>query len=163
MPYTIDSEDIPSPLPTHPLSRRFSYSSAASRFVWNFFSAILVAKYLLLPFSRLNGVQTISREVPYSRLIDASPTPVLKMDSRPPSPHRFNTTRSILSVPENTLAVDNGACPKYSVSDSRLAVDYFNTTALQYNALVTSAQNNSVRIYPSQMAGEVIDIFKIPN
>ncbi|XP_060850802.1 bridge-like lipid transfer protein family member 1 isoform X1 [Rhopalosiphum padi] len=123
MPYTIDSEDIPSPLPTHPLSRRFSYSSAASR---------------------LNGVQTISREVPYSRLIDASPTPVLKMDSRPPSPHRFNTTRSILSVPENTLAVDNGACPKYSVSDSRLAVDYFNTTALQYNALVTSAQNNSI-------------------
>lgn len=36
LPYTIDSEDIPSPLPTHPLSRRFSYSSAASRFVWNF-------------------------------------------------------------------------------------------------------------------------------
>lgn len=35
--YTIDSEDIPSPLPTHPLSRRFSYSSAASRFVWVFF------------------------------------------------------------------------------------------------------------------------------
>lgn len=84
--------------------------------------------------------------MPYSRLIDASPTPILTMDSRPPSPHRFNTTRSILSVPENTLAVDNGVCPKYSVSDSRLAVDYFNTTALQYNALVTSAQNNSVRI-----------------
>jgi len=97
-------------------------------------------------FFRLNGVQTISREVPYSRLIDTSPTPVLKMDSRPPSPHRFNTTRSILSVPENTLAVDNGACPKYSVSDSRLAVDYFNTTALQYNALITNAQNNSVCI-----------------
>lgn len=98
-------------------------------------------------FSRLNGVQTLSREVPYSRLIDASPTPILKMDSRPPSPLRFNTTRSILSVPENTLAVDNGACPKYSVSDSRLAVDYFNTTALQYNALISGAQNNSVRIF----------------
>lgn len=102
--------------------------------------------------------------MPYSRLIDASPTPVLKMDSRPPSPHRFNTTRSILSVPENTLAVDNGACPKYSVSDSRLAVDYFNTTALQYNALVSSAQNNSVRIFsrPKWLA-RVTGIFKIPN
>lgn len=48
IPYTIDSEDIPSPLPTHPLSRRFSYSSAASRFVWKFFLAISKAKYLLL-------------------------------------------------------------------------------------------------------------------
>lgn len=85
--------------------------------------------------------------MPYSRLIDTSPTPILTTDSRPPSPIRFNTTRSILSVPENTLAVDHGACPKYSVSDSRLAVDYFNTTALQYNALITSAQNNSVRIF----------------
>lgn len=85
--------------------------------------------------------------MPYSRLIDINPTPVPKMDSRPPSPHRFNTTRSILSVPENTLAVDNGACPKYSVSDSRLAVDYFNSTALQYNALITNAQNNSVCIF----------------
>lgn len=96
---------------------------------------------------RLNGVQTINREVPYSRLIDASPAPVLKMDSRPQSPHKFNTTRSILSVPENTLAVDNGVSPKYSASDSKLAVDYFNTTALQYNALITGAQNSSVRIH----------------
>lgn len=92
-------------------------------------------------------MQTMSREVPYSRLIDASPTPILKMDSRPPSPLRFNTARSILSVPENTLAVDNGVCPKYSVSDSRLAVDYFNSTALQYNALIYGTQNNSVRIF----------------
>jgi len=129
-----------------------------------FFQQYQLQNIAYYTFFRLNGVQTISREVPYSRLIDASPTPVLKMDSRPPSPHRFNTTRSILSVPENTLAVDNGACPKYSVSDSRLAVDYFNTTALQYNALVTSAQNNSVRIFirPKWLA-RVTGIFKIPN
>lgn len=114
--------------------------------IYIFFFSVIEQNIIYYTFSRLNGVQTISREVPYSRLIDASPTPVLKMDSRPPSPHRFNTTRSILSVPENTLAVDNNTCPKYSVSDSRLAVDYFNTTALQYNALVTSALNNSVCI-----------------
>ncbi|XP_050533025.1 transmembrane protein KIAA1109 homolog isoform X6 [Daktulosphaira vitifoliae] len=122
LPYTVKSGVIPSPLPTYPLSRRFSYSSAASR---------------------LNEVQTINCEVPYSRLLDVSPNSVLPSDSQPSSPNKFNINKSILSIPENTLSVDNASCPKYSISDSRLAVDYFNSTVLQYNTLVSSLEKKS--------------------
>lgn len=70
-------------------------------------------------------------DVPYARLLDASPTALLppKLDSD----SRLQASRSILSVPEAETA------PKSSISDSRLAVDYFNTTAQQYSALVNSA------------------------
>lgn len=48
IPYSIDGEDIPSPLPTHPLSRRFSYSSAASRFVCTLFVSNIRCKIPLI-------------------------------------------------------------------------------------------------------------------
>uniref|UniRef100_A0A1B6DJ95 Bridge-like lipid transfer protein family member 1 C-terminal domain-containing protein n=2 Tax=Clastoptera arizonana TaxID=38151 RepID=A0A1B6DJ95_9HEMI len=91
------------------LGRRFSYTS----------------------FSNRNVTNGHNRDVPYSRLLDSSPTTLLppKLDSD----SRLNTndrTRSILSVPEAETY------PKSSVSDSKLAVDYFNTTAQQYNALI---------------------------
>ena len=44
-------------------------------------------------------------------------------------------TRSILSVPQEP----SESQPKSSISDSKLAVDYFNSTVQQYNALVNSA------------------------
>ncbi|KAK9502019.1 hypothetical protein O3M35_012630 [Rhynocoris fuscipes] len=73
-------------------------------------------------------------DVPYSRLVDASPTglllPKLDSDSRL---HASDKARTILSVPEAETQ------PKSSISDSKLAVDYFNSTAQQYNALVSSA------------------------
>ncbi|XP_039287951.1 LOW QUALITY PROTEIN: transmembrane protein KIAA1109 [Nilaparvata lugens] len=76
----------------------------------------------------------VGRDVPYARLLDSSsPTsllpPKLDSDSRLNSSER---TRSILSVPEADPT------PKSSVSDSKLAVDYFNSTAQQYSALVNS-------------------------
>ena len=68
-----------------------------------------------------------ARDVPYSRLVDHSPTSLLppKLDSD----SMLNTERSksILSVPET-----DGA-PKSSVSDSKLAVDYFNTAVTKEN------------------------------
>ncbi|KAG8317751.1 hypothetical protein J6590_018147 [Homalodisca vitripennis] len=93
-------------------------------------------------FSSKPAANGQSKDVPYARLLDASPTTLLppKLDSD----SRLHATRSILSVPEAESA------PKSSVSDSKLAVDYFNTTAQQYNALV-----NSVNC-PSQPSSAVI-------
>lgn len=51
-----------------------------------------------------------------------------------------------MSVPENTLSLDTASCPKYSISDSRLAVDNFNSTVLQYNTLVTCLEKKLVCI-----------------
>ncbi|XP_046668210.1 transmembrane protein KIAA1109 homolog isoform X3 [Homalodisca vitripennis] len=104
------------------LGRRFSYTSCTN--------------------SSKPAANGQSKDVPYARLLDASPTTLLppKLDSD----SRLHATRSILSVPEAESA------PKSSVSDSKLAVDYFNTTAQQYNALV-----NSVNC-PSQPSSAVI-------
>uniref|UniRef100_A0A8D8V2G3 Uncharacterized protein KIAA1109 n=1 Tax=Cacopsylla melanoneura TaxID=428564 RepID=A0A8D8V2G3_9HEMI len=68
-------------------------------------------------FSYNNASLRTINGVPYARLIDSSPTGTLphKLDSE----SRLHTARSILSVPESGLP------PKSSVSDSRLAVDYF--------------------------------------
>ncbi|XP_034943286.1 transmembrane protein KIAA1109 homolog isoform X1 [Chelonus insularis] len=58
------------------------------------------------------------KDIPYSRLVDASPVQLpQKLDSD--SKLNSERSRSILCVPENT--------PKSSASDSKLAVDYFNT------------------------------------
>ncbi|XP_075226335.1 transmembrane protein KIAA1109 homolog tweek [Lycorma delicatula] len=107
------------------LGRRFSYTSSSNRTV--------------------NNGQC--RDVPYARLLDSSPTSLLppKLDSD----SRLNTnerTRSILSVPEAEPT------PKSSVSDSKLAVDYFNSTAQQYNALINSVnipQGGNTAVLPS--------------
>jgi hypothetical protein len=62
-----------------------------------------------------------TRDVPYARLVDHSPTNLLppKLDSD--SMLNAERSKSILSVP------DTEGAPKSSVSDSKLAVDYFNT------------------------------------
>lgn len=69
----------------------------------------------------LNRVLGTSHQpVPYSRLVDYSPTGLLppKLDSDSKL-HTADHNKSILSVPETE------AHPKSSASDSRLAVDYF--------------------------------------
>ncbi|XP_069702783.1 bridge-like lipid transfer protein family member 1 isoform X3 [Periplaneta americana] len=81
------------------LGRRFSYTSASNR----------------------SGNNATTRDVPYARLVDNSPTNLLppKLDSD--SMLNAERSKSILSVPETEGA------PKSSISDSKLAVDYFNT------------------------------------
>uniref|UniRef100_A0A0A9WZW5 Fragile site-associated protein C-terminal domain-containing protein n=1 Tax=Lygus hesperus TaxID=30085 RepID=A0A0A9WZW5_LYGHE len=107
--------DTPSPVASIKSSqpRRFSYTSTIPN------------------RSSTNGH---GKDVPYARLVDSSPTgllpPKLDSDSRL---HATERTRGILNVPEVETQ------PKSSISDSRLAVDYFNSTAQQYNALVNSA------------------------
>ncbi|KAI5719668.1 hypothetical protein M8J76_013196 [Diaphorina citri] len=71
-------------------------------------------------FSYNNASLRTINGVPYARLIDSSPTGTLP--HRLDSDSRLHTARSILSVPESNEA---GLPPKSSVSDSRLAVDYF--------------------------------------
>lgn len=63
----------------------------------------------------------VTRDVPYTRLMDHSPTNILppKLDSD--SVLNAERSKSILNVPETEGA------PKSSASDSKLAVDYFNT------------------------------------
>ncbi len=85
--------------------------------------------HLLFSETNLFRFQNAShvREVPYARLIDASPTstfPPTKLESD----SRLNTLGSILSVPENA---EYDGTPKSSISDSKLSVDYFNTHAVQ--------------------------------
>ena len=87
---------------------------------------VLCNKYLttvnnsICPHSSRSG-NNVTRDVPYTRLMDHSPTSILppKLDSD----SMLNTERSksILNVPETEAA------PKSSASDSKLAVDYFNT------------------------------------
>lgn len=63
-----------------------------------------------------------TKDVPYSRLIDANP--VSQLSQKLDSDSKLDTERSksILNVPEIETA------PKSSVSDSKLAVDYFTPT-----------------------------------
>lgn len=63
-----------------------------------------------------------AKDVPYSRLIDASPITQLPQKLDSDSKLNAERSKSILSVPEIETA------PKSSVSDSKLAVDYFTTT-----------------------------------
>nr|XP_033335326.1 transmembrane protein KIAA1109 homolog isoform X11 [Megalopta genalis] len=63
-----------------------------------------------------------ARDVPYSRLVDASPVAHLPQKLDSDSKLHTERSKSILSVPEIEAA------PKSSVSDSKLAVDYFNAS-----------------------------------
>ncbi|XP_043271443.1 transmembrane protein KIAA1109 isoform X4 [Venturia canescens] len=76
-----------------PLGRRFSYTS-------------------------MRG--TNMKDVPYSRLVDASPSTQLPLKLDSDSKLDAERSKSILSVPEIEMG------PKSSASDSKLAVDYFN-------------------------------------
>lgn len=60
------------------------------------------------------------KDVPYSRLVDANPVTQLSQKLDPDSKLISERSKSILSVPEIETT------PKSSVSDSKLAVDYFN-------------------------------------
>lgn len=62
------------------------------------------------------------RDVPYARLVDAGTSNLLPQKLDSDSKLHTERSKSILSVPEADLA------PKCSVSDSKLAVDYFNST-----------------------------------
>ena len=85
-------------------------------------------------YCRLQVASHTMREVPYARLIDSSPTtgylPV-KLDSD----SRLNTL-SALNVPH---AADD-VTPKSSISDSKLAVDYFITNATPLSAEVKDSE-----------------------
>ncbi|XP_035723534.1 transmembrane protein KIAA1109-like isoform X4 [Vespa mandarinia] len=83
------------------------------------------------------------KDVPYSRLVDASP--VAQLPQKLDSDSKLNTERSksILSVPEIDTA------PKSSVSDSKLAVDYFNATDVDTAEQSSSPQ--SLPIVPTEM------------
>ncbi|XP_043249927.1 transmembrane protein KIAA1109 isoform X1 [Colletes gigas] len=62
------------------------------------------------------------KDVPYSRLVDASPVAQLPQKLDSDSKLHTERSKSILNVPEIEAA------PKSSVSDSKLAVDYFNAS-----------------------------------
>ncbi|KAI5721596.1 hypothetical protein M8J77_022751 [Diaphorina citri] len=126
---TGDSTASPSPAssverrPTLP--RRFSYNNASLRTINGVPYARLIDSSPTEPtlprrFSYNNASLRTINGVPYARLIDSSPTGTLP--HRLDSDSRLHTARSILSVPESNEA---GLPPKSSVSDSRLAVDYF--------------------------------------
>nr|XP_018906485.1 PREDICTED: uncharacterized protein KIAA1109 isoform X3 [Bemisia tabaci] len=111
------------------VSRRFSYTSSN------------IIKPSLL-------VHSACRDVPYARLLDSSPTNALppKLDSD----SKLTATRSILSVPESEMR--DG--PKSSVSDSGLAVDYFNrplqTGSDSVEILFPSKENKSTNLCGSE-------------
>ncbi|XP_076393962.1 transmembrane protein KIAA1109 homolog tweek isoform X14 [Megachile rotundata] len=65
------------------------------------------------------------KDVPYSRLVDASPVAQLPQKLDSDSKLHTERSKSILSVPEIETA------PKSSVSDSKLAVDYFNASDVE--------------------------------
>ncbi|XP_024891805.1 uncharacterized protein KIAA1109-like isoform X13 [Temnothorax curvispinosus] len=71
-------------------------------------------------YTSMRGPNT--KDVPYSRLIDASPVAQLPQKLDSDSKLNAERSKSILSVPEIETA------PKSSVSDSKLAVDYFTAT-----------------------------------
>nr|CAD7595535.1 unnamed protein product [Timema genevievae] len=105
----IGNNESPSPVSSHsdkrPPSRRFSYTSTSNRIANNI------------------------RDVPYARLMDHSPTnllqPKLDSDSKLNNEHNNST----LGVPEKEQT------PKSSVSDSKLAVNYFTTASAEPRSL----------------------------
>ncbi|PSN42917.1 hypothetical protein C0J52_12026 [Blattella germanica] len=88
-----------------------------------------------------------TRDVPYARLVDHSPTNLLppKLDSD--SMLNAERSKSILSVPET-----DGA-PKSSVSDSKLAVDYFNTATAKES--LQQGATNIVLVTKPSMSSDV--------
>lgn len=123
------------------LPRRFSYTSVNNRFgAETQFAAKNYSNECCI--SRLQVTSHAMREVPYARLIDSSPTtgyPPTKLDSD----SRLNTLSGALNVPNGT----NDGTPKSSISDSKLAVDYFNSnpTSLS-NAKDNEVSNNECLI-----------------
>lgn len=96
-----------------------------------------------------------TREVPYSRLVDSSPTstfPPTKLDSD----SRLNTLGSILSVPENG---EYEGTPKSSISDSKLSVDYFNTTIAQ--SLNSEKNEAEVHIFSNLLKNNYLKFFRV--
>ncbi|XP_014476117.1 PREDICTED: uncharacterized protein KIAA1109 isoform X1 [Dinoponera quadriceps] len=82
------------------------------------------------------------KDVPYSRLIDASPVAQLPQKLDSDSKLNAERSKSILSVPEIETA------PKSSVSDSKLAVDYFNAT--ENVETLESSSPQSLPIVPTE-------------
>lgn len=75
-----------------------------------------------------------SKDVPYSRLVDAYATVLpVKLDSD--SKLHFEKGKSVLNVPESELL------PKNSISDSKLAVDYFSAAQNVEQKSVTVSRN----------------------
>jgi hypothetical protein len=99
------------------------------------------------------------RDVPYSRLVDASPITHLppKLDSD--SKLNSQRSKSILSVPEIE------STPKSSASDSKLSVDYFNiqeTDSLQQNAsppiLCKNPLHQNEPVHPVSKESEILNV-----
>lgn len=83
-----------------------------------------------------------AKDVPYSRLIDASPVAQLPQKLDSDSKLNAERSKSILSVPEIETA------PKSSVSDSKLAVDYF--TASENVETLESSSPQSLPTVPTE-------------
>ncbi|XP_015586515.1 uncharacterized protein KIAA1109 isoform X3 [Cephus cinctus] len=81
------------------------------------------------------------KDVPYSRLVDASPITQLPQKLESDSKLNSERSKSILSVPEIETA------PKSSASDSKLAVDYFNAPAV--DSLQQSSSPQSLPTVPT--------------
>lgn len=82
------------------------------------------------------------KDVPYARLVDASPTAQLPQKLDSDSKLNSERSKSILSVPEIETA------PKSSASDSKLAVDYFHTPARE--SLQQSSSPQSLPTVPTE-------------
>ncbi|ERL94574.1 hypothetical protein D910_11851 [Dendroctonus ponderosae] len=74
-----------------------------------------------LRFSSTSIKSTVTKEVPYSRLVDTSP---LNLPTKLDSDSKLHSDKSKLGVIETAELQ-----PKNSASDSKLAVDYFTTTS----------------------------------
>ncbi|XP_012270662.1 uncharacterized protein KIAA1109 isoform X2 [Orussus abietinus] len=85
------------------------------------------------------------KDVPYSRLVDASP--IIQLPQKLDSDSKLNTERSksILNVPEIETA------PKSSASDSKLAVDYFNAPVT--DRFQQSSSPQSLPTVPTETGG----------
>lgn len=98
--------------------------------------------YIINSFLYYSGPNV--KDVPYSRLIDASPvtqTLPQKLDSD--SKLNVERSKSILNVPEIETA------PKSSVSDSKLAVDYFTATE-NIETLESANSPQSLPVVPTE-------------
>lgn len=82
------------------------------------------------------------KDVPYSRLIDASPVTQLPQKLDSDSKLNVERSKSILNVPEIETV------PKSSVSDSKLAVDYFTATENMETEYASSPQ--SLPVVPTE-------------
>lgn len=83
------------------------------------------------------------KDVPYSRLIDASPVTQLPQKLDSDSKLNVERSKSILNVPEIETA------PKSSVSDSKLAVDYFTATE-NIETLESASSPQSLPVVPTE-------------